>query len=273
MAVRIWHQSFTVLEKLAPYRASLEAHIAKVCRPDTEVVLHGMHPDTYRTEYPGIDIRYAALQHLHSVQFIMAGLEAEKQGFDAYAIATIPDVALKESRSLLNIPAVGYGEAAMLLACTLGERFGILNFIPEISEQLEANAHRYGLASRLTGVRHVGFTFNDVVAGFSDPAPVIARFEEAARAMIRDGAEAIIPGEAPLCVLLAQNGVSRVDDAPIVDGLAAVMKMAEMQADLRASIGLRAAGGGYYTDQAPRDRVEELVRFYGLDKFAGRFDA
>ena len=271
MGLRIWHQSFTVLSKLAPYRAALEAHIAHVCRPDTEVVLHGMHPDTYETEYPGVDIRYASLQHLHSVQFILAGLEAERQGFDAYAICTIPDVGLKESRSLLNIPAVGYGEAAMLLSCTLGERFGILNFIPEISEQLAANARAIGLGSRLAGVRHVGFTFNDVVAGFDDPAPVIERFQESARAMIRDGAEVIIPGEAPLCVLLALNGINRVDETPVMDGIAAVMKMAELQGDLRASIGVRPAGGGYYTAQAPRERVEELVRFYGLDGIVQHF--
>ena len=271
MALRIWHQSFTVLAKLEPYRAALEAHIQKVCRPDTEVVLHGMHPDTYRTEYPGIDIRYASLQHLHSSQFILAGLEAERQGFDAYAICTIPDVGLKESRSLLNIPAVGYGESAMLLSCTLGERFGILNFIPEISEQLADNARRCGLGSRLAGVRHVGFTFDDVVAGFSDPAAVIAQFQESARAMIRDGAEVIIPGEAPLCVLLALNGVNRVDEVPVIDALGAVMKMAELQADLRASTGMRPAGGGYHTAQAPRDRVEELVQFYGLDHIAAHF--
>jgi allantoin racemase len=271
MAMRIWHQSFTVLAKLAPYRAALEAHIRKVCRPDTEVVLHGMHPDTYRTAYPGIDIRYAVLQHLHSSQFILGGLEAERQGFDAYAICTIPDVGLKESRSILNIPAVGYGEAAMLLACTYGERFGILNFIPEISEQLAGNARRIGLGSRLAGVRHVGFTFDDVVVGFDSPASVIARFQESARAMIRDGADVIIPGEAPLGVLLAQNGINRVDDAPIVDGLAATMKMAELQVDLRRSIGIEPSRDGYYTAQPPRDRVEELVHFYGLDSVAQAF--
>ncbi len=271
MALRIWHQSFTVLANLAPYRASLEAHIAKVCRPDTEVVLHGMHPDTYRTEYPGVDISYAALQHLHSSQFMLAGLEAERQGFDAFAICTIPDILLKETRSLLNIPVVGYGEAAMLLSCTLGERFGILNFIPALSEQLTANVQRYGLGSRLAGVRHVGFSFNDVVAGFNEPEPVIARFQESARAMIRDGAEVIIPGEAPLCVLLAQNGVNRVDDVPVIDAIGAAMKMAELQADLAASTGIRPAGGGYYTAKAPRDRVEELIRFYGLDRIAKSF--
>ena len=272
MALRIWHQSFTVLGKLAPYRAALEAHMRKVCRPDTEVVLHGMHPDTYRTAYPGVDIRYASLQRLHASQFVLAGLAAERQGFDAYAICTIPDVALKDCRSLLNIPAVGYGESAMLLACTLGERFGILNFIPEISEQLGANARLNGLGDRFAGVRHVGFAFDDVVAGFENPEPVIARFQESARAMIRDGADVIIPGEAPLCVLLAENGVNRVDDAPVIDAIGAVMKMAELQADLWASTGVRPAGGGYFTAQAPRERVEELIGFYGLDRVAAHFE-
>lgn len=159
----------------------------------------------------------------------------------------------------------------MLLSCTLGERFGILNFIPEISEQLAANAHRCGLSSRLTGVRHVCFSFDDVVAGFNDPAAVIAKFHESARAMIRDGAEVIIPGEAPLCVLLALNGINRVDEVPVIDALGAVMKMAELQADLRASTGIRPAGGGYYTAQAPRDRVDELVKLYGFDRIVEHF--
>jgi len=36
--MKIWHQSFTVLEDLPAYRAAMEAHIRKVVRPDTQVV-------------------------------------------------------------------------------------------------------------------------------------------------------------------------------------------------------------------------------------------
>jgi hypothetical protein len=59
MAMRIWHQSFTALENLPAYEAVLQAHMQRVCQPDTEVVLHGLHPDTYRTRtaHRGIDIR------------------------------------------------------------------------------------------------------------------------------------------------------------------------------------------------------------------------
>ena len=47
MAMKIWHQSFTVLSQLPPYAAALQAHFHKVARPDTEVVMHGMasHPN------------------------------------------------------------------------------------------------------------------------------------------------------------------------------------------------------------------------------------
>ena len=90
MAMRIWHQSFTVLDQLPAYAARLQEHFRKVARPDTEVVLHGMHPDTYPTNYPGTDIRYNYVQYLHGQQFVMGGIAAEEAGFDAYAIMSIP---------------------------------------------------------------------------------------------------------------------------------------------------------------------------------------
>jgi len=267
--IRIWHQSFTVLENLPDYAGALRAHMAKVSRPGTEVVLHGMHPDTYATEYPGADIRFTYLYLLHAQQFAVNGLSAQRQGFDAYAISTLPDPLLRETRSLLEIPVVGYGEAAMHLACFLGQRFGILVFIDALVPLLEENARRYGLAGRMAGVRHAGFQFSDVAAAFANPGPVVERFQEAARRMIADGADVLIPGEAVLCVLLASQGVSRVDDVPVVDALAATVKMAEALVDLRRIAGLEVSRKGHFNAAPPRGRVAELLRFYGLDRFGG----
>lgn len=120
MSIRIWHQSFTVLSDLGAYDDALRAHFRKVARPGTEIHLHGMLPGKYRNHYPGDDIKYSALQYLHGLQFMAAGINAQHQGFDAYAISTLPEPALKETRSLLDIPVVGYGESAMLTACMLG---------------------------------------------------------------------------------------------------------------------------------------------------------
>ena len=263
MTMRIWHQSFTVLSDLGAYDRALQDHFRRVARPDTEIVMHGMKPGTYRTNYPGNDIRHVGLQHLHSIQFVEAGLAAERDGFDAYAISTLPDPALREIRSLLRIPVVGYGESAMLTSCLLGARFAVMVFIAELTHQLADNARRYGLADRLTGVTDVGFRFADVLAGFADPAPLIERFRAAARVQIGNGAEVIIPGEAPLCVLLASQGVSSIDGVPVLDSLSCWIKHAEMLVDLKRQSGVERCQVGYFNAPPPRERVDELLAFYG----------
>ena len=263
MSMRIWHQSFTVLSDLPAYNDALAAHFKKAARPDTEIVMHGMAEGTYPTPYPGTDICFDVIQRLHGPQFLLGGIAAEEQGFDAYAISSIPDIMLRECRASLNIPVVGYGESAMLFACTLGEKFGILNFIEGMAGQLADNAMRYGLASRFVAARQVGFTFADVLKGFENPAELIERFKNTARKMIAEGADVIIPGEAPLCVLLARNGVNRVDDVPVMDSLAAWIKMAESLVDLKRVSGLSPSRRGYFQAMPPRARLKELLEFYG----------
>jgi allantoin racemase len=263
MSIRIWHQSFTVLSDLGAYDAALKAHFRRVARPDTEVVMHGMRPGTYPSNYPGTDIRYAAVQHLHSLQFIEAGVAAEREGFDAYAISTLPDPALREIRSLLRIPVVGYGESAMLTACLLGRRFAVMVFISELTDLIADNVRRYGLAERFAGASDVGFRFTDVLQAFGDPAPLIERFRAAARQRIAAGAEVIIPGEAPLCVLLASHGVSEVDGVPVLDSLSCWVKHAEMLVDLKRQSGVERCQRGYFNEPAPRERVDQLLQFYG----------
>jgi len=265
MAMRIWHQSFTVLSDLGAYDEALKEHFRNVARPDTEIVMHGMRPGTYRSNYPGDDIRHVALQHLHSIQFVQAGWQAQKDGFDAYAISTLPDPALREIRALVDIPVVGLGESAMLAARRLGKRFSVLVFIPELVDQIRDNAVRYGFGDELADVAHVGFQFGDVLKGFSDPAPLIERFRAAVRKEAARRAEVIIPGEAPLCVLLACNGITEVDGVRIVDSLACWIRMAEALVDEKRQ-GKTPLRKGYFHDLPAPDRVEEVLQFYGLDK-------
>ena len=80
------------------------------------------------------------------------------------------------------------------------------------------------------------------------------------------GADVIVPGEMPLNLLLAANGISRVDDVPIVDGLAVTLKMAECLVDLRRSVGLKQSRHGWMSAAPQPGRVEELLAFYGVDR-------
>ncbi|MCC7347541.1 MAG: hypothetical protein IT538_09115 [Variibacter sp.] len=262
--IRIYHQSFTVLDNLPDYAAALQAHCRKVARPQTEVVLHGMHPETYRTEYPGNDIKYAALQALHAQQFLLGALAAEEEGFDAYAIMTMPDPMLPEARSLVDIPVVGCGESAMLAALGLGRRFAVMLFITEMSARIERNVQLMGLKERFHGAYDVGFTFHDVLAAFAEPQPLVERFRSSARALIARGADVLIPGEVPLGMLLATAGVTEVDGVPVVDALGATVQAAEAAVSLRRSTGLRPSRHGLFGAKPPRGRVHELLEFYGL---------
>ncbi len=266
--MKIWHQSFTVLEDLPDYKAAMAAHIRKVVRPDTEVELHGLLPGTYPSNYPGTDLAYGSLYTIHGMQWIVQARRALAAGVDAFAMATLPNPLIREIRALVDVPVTGYGEASFHLAAQLGHRFGLLVFIDRMIPLFHEQVAQYGLASRCAGIAPVGFTFQDVLPAFRDPAPVIERFKVAARALIKQGADVIVPGEMPLNLLLAVNGVARVDDVPVVDGLAVTLKQAEMLVDLRRTTGLMQSRHGWMNAQPAAERIDQVLAFYGLDRIA-----
>jgi allantoin racemase len=264
VAIRIWHQSFTVLSDLAAYDEALRAHFRRVARANTVIDMHGMREGTYRTNYPGDDIKHVGFQFLHSIQFLQGALLAERQGYDAYALSTLPEPGLREIRALVSIPVVGYGECAARAAVADGRKFGALVFIPELAELYSDNVRRHGLAGSLVGASDVGFRFNDVLAGFDAPGPLIDRFKTAARGLIAKGAQAIVPGEAPLNVLLVVNGVTEVDGVEIIDSLGAWVRAAEEAVDA-ARAGTAAVGTGYFGAVPDPVRRDEILDFYGLN--------
>jgi Asp/Glu/hydantoin racemase len=267
--MKIWHQSFTTLGRVPEYNENLRAHIRKVVRPDTEVVVHGTHAGTHDHRPgagPSTDVGYAYMQALHLHQFAYAAVLAEEQGYDAFALSTIPEPGIREIRSLVSIPVVGYGEAAMTLAMHLGQKFGVLLFIGEMIPMIEGNVARMGLTSRCAGIRYVGFPSSAVIPTREPPADVLKIFYETARRLIADGADVIIPGEAPMSLMLHRAGISRVDDVPVIESVSATLKTAEMLADIKRQLGTWRSTRGYYGALPPRDRVKELTELYGISR-------
>ena len=197
--MRIWHQSFTVLEDLPAYADTLRKHMKKIARPDTEIVMHGQRRGTYPSDYPGDDLAYSYLFWLHGNQWVAGAIKAQQQGFDAYAMCTMPNPMIREIRTLVDIPITGYGESAALVACQLGQRFTVMTFIEQLVPMYTERFRSYGLGERLAGVAWTGFGFRDVLAGYAQPGPLIERFQEAARKTIRaTGADVLIGGSMPL---------------------------------------------------------------------------
>jgi len=269
MSMKIWHQSFTTLARVPEYNEKLRAHIKKVVRPDTEVVVHGTHAGTHDHRPgagPSTDVGYAYMQALHAHQFAYAAVLAEEAGYDAFTLGTIPEPGIREIRSLVSIPVVGYGECAMSLAGHLGQKFGVLLFIKEMIPIIESNVARMGLTSRCAAIRYVGFPSSSVLPTKDAPAEVLDIFFENARRLIADGADVIIPGEAPLSLLLHRAGISRVDDVPVIEAVAATLKTAELLVDTKQQLGVWRSTRGYYQEIPPRERVKELIELYGISK-------
>ncbi|MEO8145519.1 MAG: aspartate/glutamate racemase family protein [Betaproteobacteria bacterium] len=265
--MRIWHQSLTVLGDLPGYEARIREHIRTVVRPDTEVVLHGMLPGTYPANYPGDDIAFRFFFTMHSTQWAVHALNAESGGFDAFAMCSLPDPMLAEVRTLVDIPVIGCGETCFQLAAAGGRRFGMLLFIDRMAARYQQQIEELGLARQCVGVEPVGFRFSDVLAAFEKPGDIVDRFRRATRRLIAKGAEAIIPGEIPLNVLLASAGVTEVDGVPLIDSLGVTLRQAELMAGQRPS---RARADGWSTSAPPRERVRQVLDFYGLGKHLHR---
>ncbi len=274
MAMKLWHQSMTVLTDLPGYANTLRHRIDQVVRPDTEVVMHGYAPGSFPVNYPGPDIAHDYLYQLHSHQFVLAALEAERQGFDAVVLASLPSPLIREIRSLVDIPVLGYGDTSFRLAGMYGRRYGLLLFNVERTEFWPNRVTELGLGENFVGVRPSGVTFNEVAAAHGDEAAlrdVVARVIASGEKMASElGADVIIPGEMPLNLLLAQMKVTQMGGATVMDGLATLFRMAEVAVDLHRDSGMLQSRRGFYHSAPDKQRVRDLLDFYGMGALTQR---
>lgn len=261
--MRIWHQSFTVLDDVPHYRDALARHLGSQAQPGTKIDLHGMKPGTYPSDYPGTHIGYAYLAGLHREQFVAAALRAQDEGYDGFLIGTIPDTGYEEIRTLVDIPVVAFGQTSVLAAAALGDCVGIVNFIAALEPQLRRNLRNYRLDALAGPIVQVEAEFHDVMAAYDSPSSLVAAFERAARRAIAAGANVIVPGEGPLNVFLADQGISRVDDVPVLDSLGTCVRTVELRAAQYAATGLRPSRAGFFGAQPPRPLVDAARTFYG----------
>jgi allantoin racemase len=259
---RIWHQSFTVLEDVGPYIAALRRHLATRALPDTTIDFHGMSPGTYPSAYPGTHIGFQYLAGLHTEQFVKAALQAQDEGYDAVLIATIPDTGFEEIRALVDIPVVAFGNASVAFAATLAPCVGIVNFIDALAPQLRRNMRDYGFDQLVGPIVSIERGFDDVVSAYEDPAPLLEAFTVAAREAIAQGAQVLVPGEGPLNVFLAGQGMSRVDDVPVIDSLGVGLAMCEVRARMYRDTGLMPSRRGFFFATPPADALAAARGYY-----------
>ncbi|QYX76607.1 aspartate/glutamate racemase family protein [Streptomyces akebiae] len=211
---------------------------------------------------------------LDSVSILDSVLDAEQSGFDAVAIGNILDPALREARSMVDIPVLGYGETAMLTACLMGSKFALVGVNPYFGGRFEENVAKYELRERLAGIECMDLTPHELDACFSDDEGrkrATDSFLAAARATMARGAEVIIPAGGRITAFLNSVGLREVDGAPILDGTATLLAMTESAVRIRAAAGSFVSRRRLYA-KAPIDVIgaaaAEYAESYGLPALA-----
>jgi allantoin racemase len=150
--------------------------------------------------------------------------EMKKAGtVDATVIACFDDTGLDAARSFSPSPVIGIGEAAFHLASLIAGRFTAVTTLSRSIPAIEHNLARYGLASRCARVRASDVAVLDLEVPGSAARARISR--EIDRAIHEDRAEAIVLGCAGMADLAAD--LSREHGLPVIDGVAAAVKLAE----------------------------------------------
>jgi allantoin racemase len=239
--MRIWHQSFTDLDRVPLYRQTLIEHARRVADPGMEVRIHGLRPGTYRDGLTPVDaIRHPYLEFLGQNQICEAALVAEREGYDVVALGCFYDPGLRQARSLVDIPIVGLSETCMLVACSLGRKFSLIALNRDQLVQHNELAEIYGLGSRLANVVAMEPGINEYVLEADDRAtePILEGFRYACRQALEGGAEVIIPGDGVLNEFLYRRSLLEVEGTPIMDALGVLFRYAVFMADAREKIGL-----------------------------------
>ncbi len=184
----------------------------RVAAPGTEIL-----PATARFGPAVIANRAENAIAAHAVLDLLA---EHAEGCDAALLAVSFDTGLAAARDLLRVPVVGMTEAACLVACALGSRFGLVSFSSAAMYRELVEGH--GLGARLAGIALIDATPAEVS---TDPDGVCAKVVQAARRLAGGGAESVVLAGAAFSGLGPRfTGGTPV---PLIDGIAAGVKVAE----------------------------------------------
>jgi len=230
---RIWFQGATDRVHMAPYIRKVERHLKRILDPGTSFV--------FNTTSPPATTTHALTEFRIAGAFVRGALEAERQKFDAMAITHFQDAGLAEVKSVAKIPVLGLGETTLFHACTLGRKLGLVTINPTFIPWHEDQVIRYGLQSRVVGVRAVTATVKDFIDAFADQKAfdkLYPKWERECKTLLDAGADVIVPaGGLPMMLYGAEKGAS-IDGAPIVNGITLIAKQAETMVKLRRLAGM-----------------------------------
>ncbi len=170
---------------------------------------------------------------------VEAILAAGVPPFDGHVIACFGDTGLEAAREVAAVPVVGMTEAALYAASLVAPVFSIVTLPRRTRVFAQRAVLHAGLERRCVSIRAIDV---DVLDCEDETARVFEAFvAEARKAIHDDGAEAILLGCAGLEPLVGR--LTRELEVPIIEGVAAAVKLLEGLVAMRLSTAKRGAWG------------------------------
>ena len=123
---------------------------------------------------------------------------------------------------------------------------------------------RYGLQSRVVGVRAVEASVKDFIDAFAVREAyekLYPKWERECRALLAAGADVIVPaGGLPMMLFGAKRGAN-IEGAPIVNGITLIAKAAELAIKLRRDAGMFAVSRRSNYAHPPAKSLKEFLNW------------
>jgi len=258
----LWQNPTTPVNKSVPgfdgMGKKIEEYFNSITNEATEVQLRSMElsTNTVRSFYGEFVNNY------HMVETVLQ-LQKENK-YDGIIIGCFPDPGLNVLREMCDVPIIGLGEAAMLVAATLGEKFAVISVDDDINPNMEQSFLKYGLDGRAIPrpmrAVHPPITAIEDVEGYTDPyKAIIPKIEKTAMECIKDGAEVLLTGCGYIGPMLSLHNyrIIRGTNVPIVNSSAVAVKFAEMMVGLDR-LGIKVSRHNYY--KKPSEELTRLIR-------------
>jgi allantoin racemase len=194
-----------------------------VAAPGTEVV--GLTP------FVGADSVEGNYESYLAAVAVMDRVLAYDEPYDAVIQAGFGEHGREGLQELLNVPVVDITEAAAHLAHLVGHRYSVVTTLDRAVPLIEDRLLLAGLHAHCASVRASGLSVLELEE--SHDRAVSAIVDQAKQAVEKDRAEVIVLGCGGMAGL--DTAVRAATSAPVVEGVAAAVKLAESLVSLRLS--------------------------------------
>jgi allantoin racemase len=181
--------------------------------------------------------------HALAVPGVLAAIASAARPVSATVIACFGDPGLDAAREIAEGPVLGIAEAGMHAASLVARTFSIVTTLSRTTGHTRELVHRYGFARACAGIHACDIPVLEL--GSPEAAALIGK--TCREALDRDGADAIVLGCAGMTELAASLPAGL--GVPVIDGVAAAVKLAEAL----ASLGLRTSRRGEYAPPPPKE--------------------